>query len=209
MKAFAGQGDGPDRAPAIVAPVVLTVLSLAGAGAAVAVPALSDLMLVAGPAAAAGGWLVLRALLVRRRRAAGAGEKWIVVDGSNVLHWKDGTPQIGPLLDVVRQLSALGYVPGVVFDANAGYLLSGRYQHDRALGRLLGLPEDRVMVVPKGTPADAFILRAARELGARIVTNDRYRDWAEAHPEVREKGYLVRGGFRGEALWLDLAEVPA
>ena len=92
----------------------------------------------------------------------------------------------------------------MVFDANAGYKITGRYQHDGALGRLLGLPEDRVMVVAKGTQADPTVLTAARDLGARGVSNDRYRDWAETFPEVLDPGHVVRGGYRGGKLWLDL-----
>jgi hypothetical protein len=94
----------------------------------------------------------------------------------------------------------------VVFDANAGHKLTGRYKHDHALGKLLGLPEARVMVVDKGTPADPTILAAARDLGARVVTNDRYRDWAETHPEVASAGHLIRGGYRDGHLWLDMVE---
>jgi hypothetical protein len=188
----------------MIVPLVLTVLSLAGVAAALLLPGYGDLALLPGMSAIAAVILLLVSLLRRRAASPTTQPTWIVVDGSNVLHWKDGTPQIGALRDVVKRLSALGYTPGVVFDANAGYLISGRYQHDYALGRLLGLSEERVMVVPKGTPADVFILRAARDLGARIVTNDRYRDWAEAHPEVREAGTLIRGGFRGDDLWLDL-----
>ena len=60
------------------------------------------------------------------------------------------------------------------------------------------------MVVSKGTPADPTILAAARDLGAQIVTNDRFRDWAEAHPEVTEAGHLVRGGYPSGKLWLSL-----
>ena len=36
------------------------------------------------------------------------------------------------------------------------------------------------------------------------MTNDRYRDWAEAHPELSAPGYLIRGGYRAGKLWLDL-----
>ena len=35
------------------------------------------------------------------------------------------------------------------------------------------------------------------------VTNDRFRDWADVHPEVREPGHLIRGGYRDGVLWLD------
>ena len=62
------------------------------------------------------------------------------------------------------------------------------------------------MVVNKGTPADATILAAARDLGARIVSNDRYRDWLDQHPEVDRPGALIRGGFEDGALWLALED---
>lgn len=103
-------------------------------------------------------------------------------------------------------MAAHPYTPGVVFDANAGYLLSGKYQHDGALAKSLGIPEERVMVVPKGTPADPAILAAALDLGAKIVTNDRFRDWADQHPEIHQPGYLIRGGFKSGELWLDVSE---
>jgi hypothetical protein len=183
-------------------PLMIVILSAAGIGAALAVPGLADLMLLAGPCLLAGLILLLRARLARPRPAP----RHILIDGSNVMHWQDNSPQVATLRAVIEALESRGYVPGVVFDANAGYLLAGRYQHDDALGRLLGLPEDRVMVVAKGTPADAVLLQAARDLGARIVTNDRYRDWAEAHPEVRDAGFLVRGGFREGEPWLNLDE---
>jgi hypothetical protein len=60
-------------------------------------------------------------------------------------------------------------------------------------------------VVNKGNPADPTILAAARDLKARIVSNDRYRDWTESHPEVAKPGHVIRGGYRDGNLWLDLA----
>ena len=56
----------------------------------------------------------------------------------------------------------------------------------------------------KDTPADPWVLAQARDLNAMIVTNDRYRDWAEAHPEVQEPGLLIRGRVQGSAVTLDL-----
>ncbi|MFM2356510.1 MAG: hypothetical protein RLZZ528_2246, partial [Pseudomonadota bacterium] len=91
----------------------------------------------------------------------------------------------------------------VVFDANAGYKLGGGWQGDRAMARRLGLSVDRVQVVPKGTIADSFILMAARGLGARIVTADRYRDHAGDYPEVSEPGRLIRGGVREGTVWVE------
>ncbi len=133
----------------------------------------------------------------------------VVVDGSNVLHWRDGAPQMATLIEVLAALSARGMSAGVIFDANVGYKISTRYMDDAELARLLNLPPDQVLVVQKGTPADAVILKSALDLGARIVTNDRYRDWAQTYPEVNEPGFLIRGGFRQGALWLESPDAPS
>lgn len=183
----------------MVVPLLLLLLSLAGIAAALLVPVYGDLVLLAGPSAVAAFLLWLRAAWVRRRRA----RDWILIDGSNVMHWKDNTPQLDTLREVIAHLAGLGRVPAVIFDANAGYLLAGRYQDDRAMARALGLPEERVLVVPKGVVADSYLLSVARDHGAPIVTNDRYRDWARDYPEIAAPGRLLRGGYRDGALWLD------
>ncbi len=54
----------------------------------------------------------------------------------------------------------------------------------------------QVPVAAEGTPADPFPLQTARKFSARIVTSDRFRDRAEAHPEAKEPGFLIRGGMR-------------
>jgi rRNA-processing protein FCF1 len=192
----------------MIVPLLLLGLSLAGLAAALFVPGYGDLVLLAGPMAVASLLLALRARPRHRGGQAADQPAWIVIDGSNVMHWSDQTPRIAPVREVVRHLQARGFTPGVAFDANAGYLLEGRYRHDRALGRRLGLPTDRVMVVDKGTPADPALLTAARDMQARVVTNDRFRDRADAFPEVRQPGFLIRGGYHDGALWLDL-DAPA
>ena len=136
---------------------------------------------------------------IRARRA----RNWILVDGSNVMHWQDNTPRIEPVRRVVTALKAQGLDPGVVFDANVGWKIVGRYLGERELSQLLDLPQDQVLVVPKGSPADPWLLTTARDFGARIVTNDRFRDWAEAHPEVARPGFLVHGGLSGTGVWLE------
>ena len=146
--------------------------------------------------------LMLRAP-VPARKANKAVQRSIVVDGSNVMHWKGETAQLTTLQEVVRSLADQGYQPGVVFDANAGYKLSGRYMDDNPLAFALGLSTDRVLVVPRGEPADPVILTAARELGATVLSNDRFRDWAEQFPEVAQPGHLRRGGYRNGVLWME------
>jgi len=191
----------------MLVPFLLLLFSLAGIAAALSIPHLSDLLLIAGPAALASLYLLLRALIT----GGGPGKvraNYIVIDGSNVMHWADSTPKIETVREVVNHLIQLGFAPGVVFDANAGYLVAGTYLHHQDFARMLGLPTDQVLVVHKGEPADIAILQAAAGMSARVVTNDRYRDWADQHPEVLEPGHLVRGGYRKGRLWLDLDEAP-
>lgn len=118
------------------------------------------------------------------------------------MHWQDNAPHLVPVQRVIEQLTALGYTPGVVFDANAGWKLMGRYLHDGDFAQLLGLEKRQVLVVSKGTQADPFLLDTAKDFDARIVTNDRFRDWAEKYPKVMEKGFLIRGEMRAGKAWL-------
>lgn len=186
-------------------PLFLFLASLVGIGVALSVPGWADLAPLAGLCAFAGLILFFAALLRVEPRSTAA-PRWVIVDGSNVMYWKGDTPQIDTVREVLDRLAALGFTPGIVFDANAGHLLAGKYLHHAAIAELLGLAEDRVMVVNKGTPADATILAVARDLGARIVSNDRFRDWLDQHPEVDLPGALIRGGFEDGALWLALED---
>lgn len=126
-------------------------------------------------------------------KSAGDDRQTVLVDGSNVIYWLDNTPQLAPLLQVVRDLQKRGLKPGVVFDANVGYKLTGSFMGERDLSRILSLPRDQILVVPKGQQADPFLLETARDLKARIVTNDRYRDWTDRYPDVARPDMLVTG----------------
>lgn len=188
---------------------VILVASLAVLCAGLLVPGLSDLLLLGVPCMISGLLLLLRRLWGGGFSTFGK-KRWIVLDGSNIMHWKGNGANISPVKDAIQRLSEQGYAPCVVFDANVGYKLFNRYLGDAELAKLLGLPIDRVMVVEKGTAADQIILAAARDHNAQVVTNDRFRDWVDQHPEVAEEGYLVRGGYRSGRLWLSLprAELP-
>lgn len=139
-------------------------------------------------------------LVLRRDR-----RPWIVVDGSNVMHWVDDTPSLRTLRLVVDATEAAGFRPLVWFDANAGYKLQGRYRGPEALARDLGLAERHVRVAPKGTPADPLLLGDARRLKATVVSNDRFRDWQAQFPEILPEARMVRGQVRGGALTLALS----
>jgi hypothetical protein len=137
-----------------------------------------------------------------RARARDLARRLVLVDGSNVLHWREGTPDLQTVGAVLRRLEAEALEPVVVFDANAGYKVEGRWMGEAEMSRRLGLPRDRVIVAHKGTPADPILLDLAARTGAVIVSKDRFRDWAEEWPLVLEPGRLRRGGWRNGALVL-------
>lgn len=156
-------------------------------------------------------WVVLR---ITRRSAAPSAKApapqkpIVIIDGSNVMYWDEGVPKMETVRKAVLSLHAQGYKVGVMFDANAGHILAGKYLHDDAMADALGLPQSDIMVVPKGTPADPYLLKAAREHKAQILTNDKFRDWAADYPEVRRPGHLIKGRCAGGALELKLGPAP-
>lgn len=202
----------------MVVKLILLIGSLIGLAFSLLAEGQSDFVLLAGPMAVASLLLLLRSRTSGpRRKRFGGGlfaifrrkPRWIVVDGSNVMHWRENTPHMDTLLAVIGLLQSKGHHPAVVFDANAGYKLFGRYVHDAAFAKHLGLSENQVFVVNKGTIADQAILAVARDLGACIVTNDHYKDWSETYPEVFTEGHLVHGGYRQGQPWLGLAAAKA
>ena len=98
----------------------------------------SDFLILAASVCAASLFLLLKLLAPRIGRASRATTR-VVVDGSNVLYWKNNTPDPEPLCDVAHRLQELGYAPHIFFDANAGYLLVGRYLGDREFEKVLVL----------------------------------------------------------------------
>ncbi|MCC7322113.1 MAG: hypothetical protein IT542_14175 [Rubellimicrobium sp.] len=177
-------------------PAALLALSLAAAALAWGAP-WPEGVVWAGLVAL--GALVWLGHLWRRRGR----RHWIVVDGSNVMYWDGDRPRLETVARVVSDLDRRGYAPVVWFDANAGYLTEGRYARPDLLARRIGLPAARVHVVSKGMPADPQIIADAERLGARIVTNDRYRDWQEADATLRLDGFLIRGRVAGGQVRLE------
>ncbi|MBD3665995.1 hypothetical protein H9Q16_18815 [Sulfitobacter sp. TSTF-M16] len=151
--------------------------------------------------------LAISTLMFRRRlRNWRADKQRIILDGSNVMYWDNETPSLGPVKLTLNRLAAEGYSVGVVFDANAGYKLYGAYRGPDALARRLKISSDRVMIAPKGTPADPLILKAASDMNARVVTNDRYRDWVSDYPAINKPGFLIPGSYRDGAIHLRMPQ---
>jgi len=165
---------------------------------------LTDLLILA-PAAIV---FVILFWLSRRRgtpkvldAAKGPPKNAIIVDGSNVMHW-GGEPSLDVVSHVLRSLEQAGYAPIVFFDANVGYKVDERYYTEKTLAPLIGVPFEHIVVVASGVIADEMILNCATDLKARIVTNDRFRDWRVTFPHAAKKGTLVRGKWRdGTVKW--------
>ncbi|WP_171128816.1 hypothetical protein [Ruegeria sp. HKCCA6707] len=177
--------------------LIVFLLSFSATAIAIVIPSFSVWLLLSVPCAISSALLLARKWLRRPKN-------WAVIDGSNVMHWKDGEPSLDTVRDVVDALKQAGLTPGVVFDANVGYKVSDRYMRDTAPALHLGLPKNRVMVAPKGVPADPYVLQVAKDYDATIVTNDRFRDWAEDYADVMNAKDPVRGGYKNGKLWLSL-----
>jgi hypothetical protein len=110
----------------------------------------------------------------------GAG-RTAIVDGSNVAHFGEGgEARLGNIRLVCRKLIDQGYEPLVLVDAALRHQIDDRDGYE-------GLVEaGKIRQAPAGTDADYFILSFARELGASVVSNDRFKDRLEAFPEARE-----------------------
>jgi hypothetical protein len=87
-------------------------------------------------------------------------------------------------------------------------VVAGQYLRPEKLAKKLGLRQGQVLVAPKGTPADPLLLEEAARLGVRIVTNDRFRDWAEDYPITRDPERFVRGRVRDGVARLTHGEAP-
>ncbi|HWK89386.1 MAG TPA: hypothetical protein VNP72_05300 [Longimicrobium sp.] len=116
-------------------------------------------------------------------KPAGGGERPVaLVDASNVAHSTEGDEvRLQNIRLVVLKLREEGYEPIVVADAAL------RHQIDDKEGYERRIDEGKIKQAPAGTDADYFLLAFARELDAVIVSNDLFRDRAEAFPEARER----------------------
>jgi Zc3h12a-like ribonuclease protein len=109
----------------------------------------------------------------------------VLVDGSNVAHSTEGEQaQLANILAVRQKLTEEGLEPVVVVDAAL------RHQIDDRAGYEQLVDQGVVRQAPAGTDADYFILSFARELDARIVSNDRFRDRLSDFPDASDR--LIR-----------------
>lgn len=109
----------------------------------------------------------------------------VLVDASNVAHSTEGgEARLRNIRIVEAKLRDEGLEPIVVADAALRHQIDDKVAYEKLID------EGKVHQAPAGTDADYFILSFAREMDARILTNDRFRDRAKDFP--RERNRVIR-----------------
>jgi hypothetical protein len=106
----------------------------------------------------------------------------VIVDASNVAHSSEKSSARLMNVELVRDLlTEQGMTPILVADAAL------RHQIDDPDGYEALVKAGEIQQAPAGTDADYFILTFARELGAAVLSNDRFKDRIAHFPEVRDR----------------------
>lgn len=114
----------------------------------------------------------------------------VILDGSNVAHAGEKNSRLDNIRLVCRKLHEEGYQPFVVVDASLRHDIdeSDKFEHM--------VDDGRIRQAPAGTDADYFILSFARELDARIVSNDLFREHRTEFPDADDRviRYMIVDG---------------
>lgn len=106
----------------------------------------------------------------------------VLVDASNVAHATEGgEARLRNITLVQDKLREEGFEPLIVADAALRHQIDDKSAYEQLVD------DGKVHQAPAGTDADYFILSFARELDARILTNDRFRDRAQEFAEERDR----------------------
>ena len=113
------------------------------------------------------------------------------MDASNVAHATEANaPRLTNVRLVRDRLTEDGLTPILVADAAL------RHQIDDADGYEALVKAGEIQQAPAGTDADYFILTFARELGASVLSNDRFKDRIAKFPDVKDRiiRYMIVAG---------------
>ena len=112
------------------------------------------------------------------------GKDMVVIDGANVAYEEKsagGKPRLSNLLKVKREMEERGFDTVIIVDASLKYDIDDQTQMQSLI------ETQHIRQVPAGTDADFFILDIADQHGARIVTNDQYRDYRDRYPWIQDR----------------------
>ncbi len=123
----------------------------------------------------------------------------VVIDGANVAYEErsaGGKPKLSNLLKVRGELEERGFEAVILVDASLKYDIDDQTQLEAMI------QSQQVRQVPAGTDADYFIIQLAEQLNARVVTNDRYKDYTDRYPWITDHRlpYMI---VKGEVVLYD------
>ena len=111
----------------------------------------------------------------------------VVVDASNVAHHvknENRQPQMSNILAAVKALEESGDEFVIIADASLRHEIDDREGFERLL------ESDNVEEVPAGNDADHFILDIATREKAKVLSNDKFRDYAAEFRNKKDKNIL-------------------
>ena len=100
----------------------------------------------------------------------------VVIDASNVAHFSKNSnnqPKMSNLLAAVRALEESEDEFVIIADASLRHEIDDRARYEEIL------KNDNAEEVPRGNDADHFILEIAEKENAKILSNDKFRDYAD------------------------------
>ena len=126
----------------------------------------------------------------------------VIIDGANVAYEErsaGGKPKLANLLRVRGELDGRGFEAVNIVDASLKYDIDDQSQLETLIR------SQQVRQVPAGTDADYFIIQLAEQFKARVVTNDRYKDYLEQYPWITDRRlpYMI---VKGEVVLYDEQE---
>src|SRR5689334_5755670 len=108
----------------------------------------------------------------------------VVIDGANVAYEErsaGGKPKLSNLLKVRNELEERGLEAVIIVDASLKYDIDDQTQLETLI------QSQQVRQVPAGTDADYFIIQFSEEFNARVVTNDRSKDYLDDYPWITDR----------------------
>ncbi|MCC7553401.1 MAG: Zc3h12a-like ribonuclease [Methanobacteriaceae archaeon] len=105
----------------------------------------------------------------------------VVIDGSNLAHYKknkDSKPQLSNILAAVDALEKNGDEFVIIVDASLRHEIDDKLQFEKLL------ESENVEQVESGNNADHFIFELAEKENAKILSNDKFRDFTDEYKDI-------------------------
>ena len=116
----------------------------------------------------------------------------VIIDAANVAHYGKGEdkPKLKNIIAAIKALEAGKNEFLILADASLRHSIDQKEQY-------IKLVEDGIIEeVPVGTVADHFILETAEQENAKILSNDKYRDFADEFQNINQKrmSFSIKNG---------------